>query len=103
MFAPLYIMASQVTNVPRVIIYLRHANKEDIDFLLKAWSGGDILSIIPWNGPDGPWALKVDLAPLEKPGEEGYLPFPWEKNTRPTLFQAIERVRDMKVSFIDVT
>ena len=73
-------------NVTCIIFFILTSEIERIDWFFDFWKGRDIIRIIEWEKDDKyEWAIHIDLAKIEQPGEEAILPFPWAEDTNPNV------------------
>lgn len=87
----LYQFASGMTNIPKCMYFILTADVEVLDWMVSVWRGKELLSIVEWEiDTHWEWALRIDLGPLEKPGQEAVLPFTWNKElSKPTLIDGL--------------
>lgn len=83
--------ASGMTNIPKCMHFIMTAEIEVLNWMVGVWRGHELLSIIKWEIDDHwDWALRIDLGPLDKPGQEAILPFGWNKNlNKPMLLEGV--------------
>jgi hypothetical protein len=86
----LHLFASGMTNIPKCMYFLLSADEDVLDWLVSCWRGQELLTIVKWKvDSHWQWALRIDLGPLDKPGQEAVLPFDWLFGTKPNLIEGI--------------
>jgi hypothetical protein len=95
------VMSSEGTTVPKIIIFLRTAQPEMLDFVLQqCWRNSGIVEVVPWEiSHDGKWAIHINLEALGRRGEEAYIPIPWWRQDRPTIAEAAGVYRTTNVTY----